>query len=77
MACCGLHRQPSERSREETEEDDIDVIGPQHAGRSDSSDDEGRQWLPRLATLFPGDRGDRVQQRLQGLAAKVSGPLAS
>ena len=28
--------------------------------------------MPRLTTLFPGDSGDRVQQRLQGLAAKVS-----
>ena len=76
MCTCRDHgRQQPEKptSREATDEEDLDVIGPQHSSRSNSSDDEGRQWMPRLATLFPGDRGDRVQQRLQGLAAKVSG----
>ena len=75
---CG-HRPPETPGPlEEADEDDLDVIGSsRHVGGSDDDHDarggdhDERGWTRRVATMFPGDQRERVEQRLHGMAAKV------
>ncbi len=58
----------------------MEVIGPRpSAGGSggnrahDDDDDDGERdgWTRRVATLFPDDQRESVEQRLHGMAVKV------
>ena len=71
------HRQPTTRGplADADEDEDLEVIGSRHTSGGSAEghvdDEEGGDWTQRLASLFPGDQRERVQQRLHGMAHKV------